>query len=306
MNDIFRQGSGTSRMPIVEDTQPTPVVLQDFDLDIDRGSFVAVLGHQRLRQIHPCQALQRHSAALRAARSTVCGHRHRQCRQASSPSAGSVGMVFQNPDNQIVANVVEEDVAFRTRESRRCQPQEIRRTRGRAPWRPVGHVRAYHAPTRPTLLSGRPEAARCHCGRARHASPSAIVLDEPTAMLDPQRPAERLIDDRRTAQPGAGHHGRSDHPPHGRSGHRRRRVVVAMDDGEVVAADGTPKDVFSTRDAPAARASDLTAPQAVELLLGALESRRLRRFRWTALDRGRVRAGAVTANFAMARARLRR
>ena len=68
-------------------------------------------GAQRLRQIHPGQALQRHAAAPTAAKLWVDGMDTGD-EENLLDIRRTVGMVFQNPDNQIVANVVEEDVAF--------------------------------------------------------------------------------------------------------------------------------------------------------------------------------------------------
>ena len=93
----------------------------------------------------------------------------------------TVGMVFQNPDNQIVANVVEEDVAFAP-ENLGVEPAEIRRARGRGAPRPWACMNT--ACTRRTCSpAGRssawPSPASSPCSR------SCVVLDEPTAMLDP-------------------------------------------------------------------------------------------------------------------------
>ena len=93
----------------------------------------------------------------------------------------SVGMVFQNPDNQIVANVVEEDVGLRPEKSGRGQP-EIRRRVELAP-ETGGHVGTRWSTPRTCSPAGRSSALPL---RASLPWPLCIVLDEPTAMLDPK------------------------------------------------------------------------------------------------------------------------
>lgn len=87
-----------------------PPVLDDVNLEIEAGSFVAILGHNGSREIHPGQTYER-SADANGGKTLVEGL------DTADPEnllavRGKVGMVFQNPDNQIVASVVEEDVAF--------------------------------------------------------------------------------------------------------------------------------------------------------------------------------------------------
>ena len=92
-----------------------------------------------------------------------------------------VGMVFQNPDNQLVAAVVEEDVAFGP-ENLGVPPEEIRERVDLA-LEKVG-MTSYRKQA-PSMLSGG-QKQRAAASRVRHVQPDCIVLDEPTAMLDPK------------------------------------------------------------------------------------------------------------------------
>ena len=147
----------------------------------------------------------------------------------------TVGMVFQNPDNQMVANVVEEDVAFAP-ENLGVLPDEIRR-RVDAALAAVG-MSEYreHAPH---LLSGGQKAARRHCRRHRHAA----ALHRPRRADRHARPtgARRGSEHDRDAQPREGHHRGAHHAPHDRGRPRRARDRAAR--GRRL-ADGTPKEVF--------------------------------------------------------------
>ena len=149
------------------------------DLTIEKGSFVAVLGHNGSGK----STLAKHMNAILvpdAGRVLVDGIdtadevRVLELRRR-------VGMVFQNPDNQIVANVVEDDVAFAP-ENLGVPPAEIRR-RVDASLKLVGmYDYRLHAPH---LLSGG-QKQRVAIAGVIAMQPEIIVLDEPTAMLDPQ------------------------------------------------------------------------------------------------------------------------
>ena len=149
------------------------------DLTIEKGSFVAVLGRNGSGK----STLAKHMNAILvpdAGRVLVDGidtadeARVLELRRR-------VGMVFQNPDNQIVANVVEDDVAFAP-ENLGVPPAEIRR-RVDASLRLVGmYDYRLHAPH---LLSGG-QKQRVAIAGVIAMEPEIIVLDEPTAMLDPQ------------------------------------------------------------------------------------------------------------------------
>ena len=156
----------------------SPVVLDGVDLAIKEGSFVAVLGHNGSGK----STLAKHMNAILLPSGgkvyvdgidTTDEDRLLDVRRA-------VGMVFQNPDNQIVANVVEEDVAFAP-ENLGVPPEEIRKRVDEA----LKAVNMYefreHAPH---LLSGG-QKQRIAIAGVIAMEPRCVVLDEPTAMLDP-------------------------------------------------------------------------------------------------------------------------
>ena len=147
-------------------------------LEIQEGSFVAVLGHNGSGK----STLAKHMNAILVpteGKVTVCGidsadeERLIQLRR-------NVGMVFQNPDNQIVANVVEDDVAFAP-ENLGVEPAEIRRRVDEALKQVGMYEKRQHAPH---LLSGG-QKQRVAIAGVIAMEPKIIVLDEPTAMLDP-------------------------------------------------------------------------------------------------------------------------
>lgn len=149
------------------------------DLSIEEGSFVAVLGHNGSGK----STLAKHMNAILVPDEgsvTVCG-----TESLDDDSAliirRNVGMVFQNPDNQIVANIVEDDVAFAP-ENLGVEPSKIR-CRVDEALEQVGMTEyAQHAPH---LLSGG-QKQRVAIAGVIAMQPRVIVLDEPTAMLDPK------------------------------------------------------------------------------------------------------------------------
>ncbi len=153
-------------------------VFENLNIEIEDGEFVAVLGHNGSGK----STFAKHLNAIllpKSGRVTVCGidtadeSRLLELRK-------NVGMVFQNPDNQIVATVVEEDVAFGL-ENLGVPRDEMRRRVDEA----LKTVRMYgyrkHAPH---LLSGG-QKQRVAIAGILAMEPRCIVLDEPTAMLDP-------------------------------------------------------------------------------------------------------------------------
>ncbi|MDR0838680.1 MAG: energy-coupling factor transporter ATPase [Oscillospiraceae bacterium] len=149
------------------------------DIEIKKGEFVAILGHNGSGK----STLARHFNAMLKPESgvvTVAGMDTAD-EGATLEIRRRVGMVFQNPDNQIVANVVEEDVAFAP-ENLGVPPDEIRKRVDDA-LRTVGmYEYREHAPH---LLSGG-QKQRVAIAGAIAMQPECIVFDEPTAMLDPQ------------------------------------------------------------------------------------------------------------------------
>ena len=147
-------------------------------LEIQEGSFVAVLGHNGSGK----STLAKHMNAILVpteGKVTVCGIDSAD-EERLIELRRNVGMVFQNPDNQIVANVVEDDVAFAP-ENLGVEPKEIRRRVDEA-LKLVGmYDKRQHAPH---LLSGG-QKQRVAIAGVIAMEPKIIVLDEPTAMLDP-------------------------------------------------------------------------------------------------------------------------
>ncbi|MEY8316321.1 energy-coupling factor transporter ATPase [Oscillospiraceae bacterium 50-58] len=231
----------------------TPVVLDGVSLSIEEGSFVAVLGHNGCGK----STLAKHmNAILLPSGGTVYvdgidtadDSRLLDIRRA-------VGMVFQNPDNQIVANVVEEDVAFAP-ENLGVPPAEIRQRVDDA----LKAVNMYdHREHAPHLLSGG-QKQRVAIAGVIAMRPRCIVLDEPTAMLDPigrkdvLRTIKELNRTRGVTVVLITHH-------MDEAAQADRLIVMAK--GRVV-ADGAPKAVFSRVEE--LRKVGLTVPQTTQLL----------------------------------------
>ena len=147
-------------------------------LEIQEGSFVAVLGHNGSGK----STLAKHMNAILVpteGKVTVCGIDSTD-EERLIELRRNVGMVFQNPDNQIVANVVEDDVAFAP-ENLGVEPAEIRRRVDEALKQVGMYDKRQHAPH---LLSGG-QKQRVAIAGVIAMEPKIIVLDEPTAMLDP-------------------------------------------------------------------------------------------------------------------------
>ena len=229
-----------------------PIVLDGVDLEIEAGSFVAVLGHNGSGK----STLAKHMNAIllpTGGKVWVGGmDTADEARQLDSRRTG--GMVFQNPDNQIVANVVEEDVAFAP-ENLGVPPAEIRQ-RVDAALKAVGmYEYREHAPH---LLSGGQKQRVAIAGVIAMA-PRCIVLDEPTAMLDPVGRREVLHTIQALNRTSGVTVVLITH--HMDEAALADRLVV-MADGHVV-ADGAPKTVFSRVEE--LRAVGLTVPETVEL-----------------------------------------
>lgn len=211
--------------------EPIPV-FDGLNLNIREGSFVAVLGRNGCGK----STLAKHmNAILLPEGGSVRVFGMDTSTEDLLNIRRTVGMVFQNPDNQMVANVVEEDVAFAP-ENLGVPPDEIRR-RVDAALAAVG-MSEYreHAPH---LLSGG-QKQRVAIAGVIAMQPRCIVLDEPTAMLDPQGRAE-VLSTIETLNREKGitvvlitHHMTE--------AVRAERVIVLHEGG--VLADGTPKEVF--------------------------------------------------------------
>lgn len=227
--------------------------LGDLSLEIARGSFVAVLGHNGSGK----STLAKHFNAIllpTGGKVYVDGMDTSDENNLLSVRA-TVGMVFQNPDNQIVANVVEDDVAFAP-ENLGVPPQEIR-ARVDAALKQVGmYDFRLHAPH---LLSGG-QKQRVAIAGIIAMTPKCIVLDEATAMLDPVGRREVLSAVHRLNREKGITVVLITH--HMNEAEEADRVIV-MDDGRI-ALDGTPKEVF-TQVEPL-RTMGLTVPDTVDLL----------------------------------------
>ena len=229
------------------------IVFDGLNLSIEAGSFLAVLGHNGCGK----STLAKHFNAilLPAGGSVTVYGMDTKDEELLLAIRQAVGMVFQNPDNQIVSNVVEEDVAFAP-ENLGVPSDEIRR-RVDAALKTVG-MYEYRAHA-PQLLSGG-QKQRVAIAGVLAMKPKCIVLDEPTAMLDPQgrreviETVERLNREEGMTVVLITHH--MDEATHaGR--------VVAMNDGKIV-ADGTPAEVFSQVEL--LRSVGLSVPETTELL----------------------------------------
>ena len=234
------------------DDQPGVVVFEDMNLKIEEGTFVAILGTNGCGK----STLAKHFNSIllpTGGKVWVCGidtsneERIMQVRR-------NIGMVFQNPDNQIVANVVEEDVAFGPENLGIASP-EIRHRVNKALKQVGMYEYREHAPH---LLSGG-QKQRIAIAGVIAMEPKCIVLDEPTAMLDPRGRREvietigRLNREKGITVVLITHH--MDEAA------KADRVVV-LHKGHV-AADGTPEEVFSRVEL--LHGIGLAAPEPVEL-----------------------------------------
>ena len=236
-----------------EEQQQGTVALRNVDLTIEKGSFVAVLGHNGSGK----STLAKHMNAVllpSGGRVFVAGMDTLDEQQIIAIRR-AVGMVFQNPDNQIVANVVEEDVAFGP-ENLGVPSADIRRRVDEALAAVGMDAFTRHAPH---LLSGGQKQRIAIAGIIAMA-PQCIVLDEATAMLDPAGRREVLS---------------TIETLHREMGitvvlithHMDEAIladrVVVMNEGRV-AMDGTPTEVFTRVEE--LEEMGLTVPDTVQLL----------------------------------------
>ena len=163
---------------------PDPV-LKNLDLEVEAGEFIAILGHNGSGKSTIAKLC---NAILTPTEGTVLVKGLDTRVDANLiPVRRKVGMVFQNPDNQIVASVVEDDVAFAP-ENLGVEPKEIRRRVDEALRRVGMYEFRLHAPHR--LSGGQKQRIAIAGVLAMH--PEILVLDEPTAMLDPSGRREVL------------------------------------------------------------------------------------------------------------------
>ncbi len=234
------------------DNTPGNTVFEDLSLEVEEGSFVAVLGGNGCGK----STLAKHfnSILLPSGGKAYIFGLDSALEENLIPIRRTVGMVFQNPDNQIVANVVEEDVAFGPENLGIASPM-IRHRVDEA----LKHVGMYeyreHAPH---LLSGG-QKQRIAIAGIIAMEPKCIVLDEPTAMLDPKGRREvmqticRLNREKGITVILITHH--MDEAA------QADRVIVLHDGA--IAADGSARQVFSQVDL--LHSIGLAAPETVEL-----------------------------------------
>ena len=237
--------------PGVEDT-PGVAVFEDMNLTVENGSFVAILGGNGCGK----STLAKHFNSILlpcGGKVYVCGIDTADEDRLMSVRK-NVGMVFQNPDNQIVANVVEEDVAFGPENLGIASPV-IRQRVDRALKQVGMYEFREHAPH---LLSGG-QKQRIAIAGVIAMEPKCIVLDEPTAMLDPK--GRREVMETITAlnrEKGITVVLITHHMDEAAMAQR----VVVLSGGKVV-TDGAPREVFAQVDM--LHNIRLAAPETVEL-----------------------------------------
>lgn len=234
-------------------TDESNTVLKDFSLNIERGSFTAILGHNgsgksTLAKLFNGLNLPDEGTVLADGLDTADDENMLKIRE-------NVGLVFQNPDNQIVATIVEEDVAFGP-ENMGLEREEIRKRVDSA----LRAVNMYdyrrHEPHR---LSGG-QKQRVAIAGIIAMQPECIVFDEPTAMLDPKGRRQVMdIINKLNKQLGKTVVLITHYMDEAAQADR----VVVMDSGKII-ADDTPKKVFSQVEL--LKSVGLDVPQPTELI----------------------------------------
>ena len=227
-------------------------VLKDINIEIEKGSFTAVLGHNGSGK----STLAKHFNAILLpsggkvyvkGMDTADENNIFNIRQ-------SAGMVFQNPDNQMVAALVEDEVAFAP-ENLGVEPKEIRRRVDEC--LEIVNMTKY-AQSSPSKLSGG-QKQRVAIASVLAMNPEILILDEPTAMLDPKGRSEviktiKMLNEEKDITVVLITHYMDE------AAQADRTVVI--DDGEIV-LDGTPKEVF--KNVEKLKSLGLDVPQVTEL-----------------------------------------
>ena len=227
-------------------------VLKDINIEIEKGSFTAVLGHNGSGN----STLAKHFNAILLpsggkvyvkGMDTADENNIFNIRQ-------SAGMVFQNPDNQMVAALVEDEVAFAP-ENLGVEPKEIRRRVDEC--LEIVNMTKY-ARSSPSKLSGG-QKQRVAIASVLAMNPEILILDEPTAMLDPKGRSEviktiKMLNEEKDITVVLITHYMDE------AAQADRTVVI--DDGEIM-LDGTPKEVF--KNVEKLKSLGLDVPQVTEL-----------------------------------------
>ena len=220
-----------------EETEKTAYALKDVSLTVRQGEFVVVLGHNGSGK--STLAKLSNSIFLPSEGKVFVRGMDTSVTENEFPIRKTVGVVFQNPDNQIVASIVEEDVAFGP-ENLGVEPKEIRRRVDEA----LKAVDMYDYRMHETHRLSGGQKQRVAIAGMLAMQPECIVFDEPTAMLDPKGRREvmqiirRLNREQGMTVVFITHY--MEEAVHA------DRVVIVNDGG--IAADGTPVSVFADRE----------------------------------------------------------
>ena len=252
MSTIIKTEKLQFTYPANEDREPI-YALKGVDIAVEKGSFTVVLGHNGSGKSTLAKTFN--AVLLPGGGKVYVEGKDTQNEELLLQIRQQIGMVFQNPDNQIVANVVEEDVAFAP-ENLGVPTEEIRQRVDDA----LHEVGMYEFVTHaPHLLSGG-QKQRIAIAGVIAMEPDCIVMAEATAMLDPVGRQEvlstihRLNKEKGITVILITHHmNEAENADH----------VIVMDDG-IVAMEGTPKEVFQKVEE--LRSIGLTVPDTVELL----------------------------------------
>ena len=233
--------------------------VKDLSLEIERGSFTVILGHNGSGKSTLAKMLNGLNKPTSG--DVLVDGINTKDEATEIEVKRKVGMVFQNPDNQIIASIVEEDVAFGP-ENLGLDPAEIRRRVDNA----LKAVDMYDfRESTPHRLSGG-QKQRIAIAGIMAMEPECLVLDEPTAMLDPKGRAEiistlhRLNSDKGITIVLITHYMEE--------AENADRVIV-MNDGKII-ADNVPKVIFS--DVKTLKSVGLDVPQTAELLYSLKEN----------------------------------
>lgn len=229
-----------------------PFAVRDVSFSVEKGDFVAILGHNGSGK--STLAKLSNSILLPESGKVLVNGMDTADESLSYDIRRTVGVVFQNPDNQIVASVVEEDVAFGP-ENLGVPPEEIRKRVDNA-LKAVGMYE--YRKHEPHKLSGGQKQRVAIAGMIAML-PECIVLDEPTAMLDP-RGRKEVMDTILKLNREMGM--TVVFITHFMEEAVRASRVIVMDNAEIL-MDGTPREVF--RQADRVKAAGLDVPKPAEL-----------------------------------------